>query len=168
MTLSRHQLHHRAACARFQAGKQKPPTRKQARAWLAPIRNAMAEMRTGYVDSHRGYAITRIHWADEDFARIDHAINGFVALMVRLMPDLDVGPMTKLSKKLESGVLITLPELNACSTLLKTVEDRLLTFRRCDLVDAANIEMIAIEVERLGLNAGSNGPSGVAAKVRVD
>ena len=151
MSLSRHQRHHQAACARFNAGKQKPPTRKQARAWLEPIRRAFAEMRSGYVDSHRGYAITRIHWADEDFARIDHAINGFTALMKRLMPELDIGAMDKVSRKLEAGVLLTLEELDACSALLNRAEDLLLKFRRCDLVDAANTEMIAIEVERLGM-----------------
>lgn len=151
MTMTRHQLRHRAACARYQSGKQKPPTRKQARAWLEPIRCAIAEMRNGEVDSYRGYAITRIHWADEDFARIDHAINGFVALIIRLMPDVDIGCMQRISKKLESGVLLALDELNACSALLNHVEDRLIKFRRCDLVDAANTEMIAIEVERLGL-----------------
>ena len=68
-----------ASCDRFKADKQKPPTRKQARAWLAPIRKALTEMLSGEVDSHRGYAITRIHHADNDFARIDHAINGFDA-----------------------------------------------------------------------------------------
>ena len=36
-----------AACARYQAEKQKPPTRSQAQAWLAPIRKAFNEMRTG-------------------------------------------------------------------------------------------------------------------------
>ena len=38
-------------------------------------------------DAYRGYAITRIHHADNDFARVDHAINGFVALMDRLLKD---------------------------------------------------------------------------------
>lgn len=151
MAMSRPQLRHHAAVARYQAGLLKPPTRKQAQAWLAPIRRALLDLRTGEIDAYRGYAITRIHWADDDFARVDHAINGFVALIERLMPDLDLGPLRRVSKKLESGVLLTLAEVNSCLALLEPVENRLMSFRRCDLVDAANTEMVSIELERLGL-----------------
>lgn len=140
-----------ASCDRFAAGKQKPPTRKQAQAWLAPIRKAFVEMLSGEVDSYRGYAITRIHHADNDFARIDHAINGFVALIERLMPDVDIGSIRKVSKKLENGVLLEAAEVHDCLALLKRCEDRLIKFRRCDLTDAANTEMVRIEIERLGI-----------------
>lgn len=151
MSLSRTQIRRFAEIGRYRAGKGKPPTRKQARAWLAPIRRALAELHQGEIDAHRGYAITRIHWADNDFARVDHAINGFVALIERLMPDLDLSPLRRVSKKLESGILLELAEVEACSALLKSVEDRLIKLRRCDLMDAANTEMINIELERLGL-----------------
>lgn len=42
-------------------------------------------------------------------------------------------------------------EVDACISLLKIVEDKLIHFRRTELVDAANTEMINIELERLGL-----------------
>lgn len=148
-----------ASCDRYAAEKNKPPTRKQARAWLAPIRKALVEMRSGEVDAVRGYAITRIHHHDNDFARVDHAINGFSGLITRLMPDLDLTPITRLSKKLEAGILLEIHELDAAHRLLDTVEDRLITFTRSALTAAANTEMTVIELERLGLNAGSNGPS---------
>ena len=151
MAMTRMQLRHAQAIAQYKADKQKPPTRKQAQAWLAPIRKALAEIMTGEVDTHRGYPIMRIHWADNDVARIDHAINGFVALMERLMPDIDTGPMKRLGKKLEAGVLLELHEVTSCQSLIDTVEDRLLKFKRSDLVDAANTEMVVIELERLGL-----------------
>lgn len=151
MPMTRAQLRHQAAIGRFNAGKHKPPTRAQARAWLAPIRKALAEMRSGEVDAVRGYAITRIHHRDHDFARIDHAINGFVGLITRLMPDLDLTPMTRLSKKLEAGILLELHELDAAQRLLQIVEDRLITFTRSALTAAANTEMTVIELERLGL-----------------
>lgn len=151
MPMTRQQRRHQAAVARYQAGKQKPPTRKQAAAWLAPIRKALAEIRTGEVDAVRGYAITRIHWADEDFARVDHAINGFMALINRLMPDIDTGPMKRLSKKLEAGILLEVGEVIECQALIATIENRMLEFRRCDLTNAANTEMLIIELERLGL-----------------
>lgn len=140
-----------AACDRFDAGKQKPPTRAQAKAWLAPIRKAFTEMLSGEVDAHRGYAITRIHHADNDFARIDHAINGFVALINRLMPDFDISTITRISKKLENGVLLEAAEVHNGLVLLKHCEDSLIKFSRADLTKAANTEMIAIELERLGL-----------------
>lgn len=149
--MTRRQLQHQAAVARFQAGRFKPPTRRQAQAWLAPIRQAFAEIKTGEVDAHRGYPITRLHWTDNDFARIDHAINGFVALIERLMPDLDIGVMRLISSRLANGVLLTVANLDEAGRVMRIVEDRLIKLRRCDLTDAANTEMIAIEFERMGL-----------------
>lgn len=140
-----------ASCDRFAAGKQKPPTRKQANAWLAPIRKAFNEMKSGEVDSYRGYAITRIHHADNDFARVDHAINGFVALIERLLPDFDISAIKRVSKKLENGVLLFPAEVHECLAILARCEDKLIRFRRFELIDAANTEMVVIELERLGL-----------------
>ena len=144
-----------ASCDRFAADKNKPTTRKQARAWLDPIRKAFNEIKTGEVDSHRGYAITRIHHADNDFSRIDHAINGFVALIERLMPDFDISAIRKLSKKLENGVLLQAAEVQSGLALLKQCEDRLIKFQRFELIDAANTEMVNIELERLGLKVAA-------------
>jgi hypothetical protein len=140
-----------ADSARFKADTNKPPTRAQAKAWLAPIRKAFAEMLTGEVDAYRGYAITRIHHADNDFARIDHAANGFTALIERLMPDLDISPIKRVSKKLENGILLEAAEVHECLVLLKQCENRLIKFKRSELTDAANTEMVAIELERMGL-----------------
>jgi len=151
MAMSNMQRHHRAICDQYKAGHNKPPTRAQAKAWLAPIRKAFVEMLSGEVDSHRGYAITKIHHADNDFARIDHAANGFVALIERLMPDFDIQPIKRVSKKLEAGILLEAAEVHECLALLKRCEDRLIKFRRYELSDAANTEMVNIELERLGL-----------------
>jgi hypothetical protein len=140
-----------AACDRFKADTNKPPTRAQAKAWLAPIRKAFVEMLSGEVDSYRGYAITRIHHADNDFARIDHAINGFIALIERLMPDFDITTIARISKKLEAGILLEAKEVHDALALLKRCEDRLITFKRSELTAAANTEMIVIELERSGL-----------------
>ena len=140
-----------AACDRYAADKHKPPTRAQAKAWLAPIRKAFVEMLSGEVDSHRGYAITRIHHADNDFARIDHAINGFTALIARLMPDFDLAPIGRISKKLEAGILLESKEVHEALALLKRCEDQLIKFKRSELSDAANTEMINIELERMGI-----------------
>lgn len=151
MAMTRQQLRLMAAKQRYEAGRKKPPTRKQIQAWLDPIRKAMAEIKTGEVYSYRGYAITRIHHSDNDFARVDHAINGFVGLMDRLLKDVDTSCMKKVSAKLGAGVLLNIEEVQACIDLLNIVEERLMKFTRAELVDAANTEMINIELERLGV-----------------
>lgn len=42
----------------------------------------------------------------------------------------------------------TIASLNAC-------EDLLLTFKRADLIDASQVEMINIELERMGLKVAA-------------
>ena len=55
-------------------------TRRQARAWHLPMRKCLRQIRaTGYADSIRGYAVTRLH-ASDDYARIDYCAAGFRAL----------------------------------------------------------------------------------------
>jgi len=135
----------------YKAGKHKPPTRKQAQAWLAPIRRAMTELRSGEVDAHRGYAVTRMNPHDTDFARIDHCINGFTAMMDRLMPDFDTSALKSLSRKLTNGVLLTHKEIDACFTTLNECENHLIKFKRADLIDASVTEQINIEFELAGL-----------------
>ena len=151
MALDRLQLRHQANVARYQAGLLKPPTRKQAKAWLAPIRQAVKEMPTGEVDSYRGYAVTKIRYTGNSLARIDECINGFLAMLEKSMPDLDTKPMRKVSSKLTNGVLLTARELDECMTLLNVAEDRFCKIPRRELVDTANTLMIRIELEMLGL-----------------
>ena len=146
---------HRAMVDQYHAGTNKPPTRKQAKAWLAPIRSAFNQMLTGEIDAHRGYAITRIHHADEDFARVDFAINGFLALLQRVMPDFDTTSMKKVSKKLESGVLMTAKEIEDCFIILNECENNLIKITRADLKHAAQVEQVSIELERLNLKAAA-------------
>jgi len=151
----RARAHYLTACARYQADKQKPPTRKQAQAWLAPIRRAFNEIRTGEADAYRGYIVTRIQWKDEDFARVDHCINGFTAMLDRLMPEFDTGAMKKVSKKLANGVLLEHKEVDACFANLNACEDALIKFKRSDLMDVSQTEMINIELERMGLKVAA-------------
>src|SRR5574343_1242893 len=133
MTLSRPQLRHQAVISQYRAGHTKPPTRKQVQAWLSPIRKALSEIKTGEVDAVRDdederiYPITRLHSHDEDYARIDHAINGFAALIIRLMPDFDMTPMDRLANKLANGVLLEVAEIDTCFALLNDAENRLMT-----------------------------------------
>ena len=153
MSLSRIQLRHRSVIDSYKAEIIRPPSRKQARAWLAPIRSAFNEIKSGEVDSHQGYAITRIKRNDDDFARIDHCINGFIAMIERLAPEFDLSAMRKVGKKLEVGILLTHEEVESCFKTLNGVEDLLIGFSRQALKDAAQTEQIKIEFERMGIAA---------------
>lgn len=150
MPLNRTQRHRQAIVASYKAGKAKPPTRKQAQAWLAPIRNALAELRSGSVDAIRGYPVTRLHTGD-DYARIDFCINGFVALIDRLLPALATEPLRRLARKLELGTPLRMEDIDACTGLLHAVENGLLKLPRQTLLDAALVEQINIELERIGV-----------------
>lgn len=150
MPMTRAQLRHAAAVAKYQAGKRKPPTRKQAQSWLAPITDALAELRSGTVDAIRGYPVTRLG-AGDDYARIDWAINGFLALLDRLMPDLDTAPLSRLSVKLAVGTPLHLADIDACVGVLHQIEARLIKIPRQTLIDTALVEQINIELERLGV-----------------
>ena len=151
MAMTRAQRHLSTLKARYDAGHHRPATKKQIESWLAPITRALSELRTGYVDTYRGYAVTRIKPNDPDFARIDWCINGFLALLDRLQPEIDLSPMRRVSSKLTHGVLLQPEEIDACLALLKPIAEGLRHFTRAQLKDAANTEMVRIEFERLGV-----------------
>lgn len=147
--MNRLQLKYRQMLARYEADTKRPPTRAQARAWLQPLRDAFNAMRTGEVDSVKGYAVTKLRWADEDYARIDHCIAGFLGLTDRLFPELDTAALRKVASKLTNGVMLTHQEVDDCFRVIGKCEDLLLTVSRQALKDAAQTEMIRIELDRI-------------------
>lgn len=151
--MTRMQLKYRQMQAQYEADTKRPPTRAQARAWLQPLRDAFNEMRTGEVDAVKGYAVTKLRWVDEDYARIDHCIAGFLGLTDRLFPELDTAALRKVGAKLTNGVMLTHQEVDACFRAIGKCEDLLLTVSRQALKDAAQTEMVKIELERLSLIA---------------
>lgn len=125
-------------------------TRRQVQAWLAPMRNCFRQMREGEVDSIRGYAVTRLHSAD-DYARIDFCIAGFRGLLARLVPTLDIGPLLSVERKLANGVPLTIQEIDAAFRLLRECEGHLVGLPRQVLIGAVQTEQIVIEMESLGI-----------------
>lgn len=126
-------------------------TRRQAQAWLAPMRKTFREMQqTGEADSVQGYTVTRLHGRD-DYVRVDYAIAGFAALMARLWPGLDCAPLAKIEKRLAAGVLIEPADLAAVFSLLNDVEKKLMKKTVREVKDAVLAEQIIIEMEALGL-----------------
>lgn len=150
MGFTRTQRHHRAACDRFSASKQKPLTRKQVRAWLLPVRQAITTMRSGEIESIRGYPVTRLHFKDA-WERIDWCCAGFRCLINRVLPSINTAPLLRVENKLANGVPLTVGELDAVLALLNLCEDALLTFKVEELQDAVLSEQIKFEIENLGL-----------------
>ena len=126
-------------------------TRRQAQAWLAPMRKALRQIAdTGEADAVQGYAVTRLHTGD-DYARVDYCIAGFRALMARLWPDLDCTALAKIEKRLAAGVLLERDDLVAVFQLLNDVEKKLMKRTVRDVKAAVLAEQIAIEFEQIGI-----------------
>lgn len=131
----------------------KKVTRRQAQAWLAPMRKCFQEMRSGYSNAVRGYAVTRLHEGD-DWVRVDFCIAGFRALIGRLFPDLATPHMERIEKRLANGVLVAQADLDGAMREIRAAEDRLITVTRADLHSAVLTEQINIEFEaRMGQEA---------------
>lgn len=129
-------------------------TRKQARAWLAPVRNALATMRTGEIEAVRGYPVTRLHWNDQ-WERVDWCCAGFRALINRLMPTFDTSPIFKIECKLANGAPLTIAELDSVLKALNAIETELLKFPFSAVRDAVLTEQINIEMEICGLKVAA-------------
>jgi len=123
-------------------------TRRQAQAFLAPMRRAIAEMRSGEADSIQGYAVTRLptHAA---YARLDYCLAGTRAFMERLAPHIDYAPLERLEKKLAHGTPLTMAELDACTAVLRRVEDALTGADRRTVQSVLLTTQIGIELEAL-------------------
>lgn len=123
-------------------------TRRQAKAWLRPIRDCFAQIKTGYVDAVAGYAVSRLH-ASDDYARTDYCIAGFRGLISRAFPELDAAPLLRIEKKLANGVPMTIAEIDDCLRILKLCEDEMTGYPASKLKDAVVTEQIAIELEEI-------------------
>ena len=123
-------------------------TRRQVAGWFLPIRAALNEMLSGEVDSIRGYAVTRLHNGDE-YERDDFCIAGFVGVLSRIFPDLDLSPMTKLQRLLASGTPIHAADVHKALALLKSLETPLIKEDWHRIKACLTTEMIAIELQDL-------------------
>ena len=123
-------------------------TRKQARAWLSPMRQCFQSMRSGYSPAARGYAVTRLHDQD-DYVRTDYCIAGFRALIARLFPDLPTPHMERVQKRLAAGVLISQSDLDGCLRECREAENHLITVTVTHLQSAVRTEQIAIEFDAM-------------------
>lgn len=126
-------------------------TRRQVQAWLSPMRSCFRGIRqSGEAETIRGYAVTRLHHADE-YARVDFCVAGFRGLLARVLPFLDVSPLLTIERKLANGVPLTVAELDGAFGLLRRCESLLVGMPKETIINAVQVEQIAIELESLGI-----------------
>lgn len=122
-------------------------TRRQARAWLYPMRSCLGQIRrTGESDAIRGYAVTRLHNSD-DYARTDYCLAGFRGLIDRLCPHMDSSPLRRIEQRLAAGAPLTIDSVDTALRLLDTVETELLRYSVAEVKDAVLTEQIKIEMD---------------------
>jgi len=151
MAMTRQQLHHQAACARYQAGKNKPLERRRVQSFMSPITRAFNQIVTGETDvDANDVPITRLAHKDE-WEETHACINGFVAAMERLFPDVDLGPLRWVSSDLMKGKLMSEKKVIAAKRKLKEIEDRMIKCTWQQVVDATQTTRIEIYMEQLGI-----------------
>ena len=124
-------------------------TRRQARAWLEPMRSCLRGIRaTGESDTIRGYAVTRLHDRD-DYARIDYCIAGFRGLTDRICPHIDSKPLLRLEQRFAVGSPLTIELIDDALRMLRIVEDELMKHTVEAVKDAVLTEQILIEMDAL-------------------
>ena len=127
-------------------------TRRQVAGWFQPIHAALAEMKTGYVDSVRGYAVTRLTPKD-DYTRIDFCIAGWSGVLRRIFPTIDLSPMDRIQRMLAAGVPMTESDIDKAIALLKSLETPLVRVPWHVVKDAVTVEMMAIELDDMKVAA---------------
>ena len=127
-------------------------TRRQVTGWLLPIRAALKEMLSGEVDAIKGYAVTRLHHGDE-YERVDYCLAGFVGVLSRIFPALDLSPMTKLQRLLAAGTPIHAEDVHKALALLKSLETPLIKEDWHRIKACLTTEMLSIELSEMGMAA---------------
>ncbi len=152
MSLTRQQRHHLASCARYNAGKSKPLERRRVQSFLSPITRAFNQIVTGETDVDAVTAIPITRLSHKDAWEETHlCINGFVAAMERLLPDVDLGPLRWVSTDLEKGKLISEKKILSAKRILKEIEDRMIRCTWQQVMEATQTTQIEIHMEQLGL-----------------
>ena len=124
-------------------------TRSMARAWLAPMRACLRQIRdTGEADTIRGYPVTQMP-GDTDYSRIDYCCAGFRALMERICPHIDSTPLQMVEQRLAAGAPLTVESLDDAFRMLRAVENDLIKHSVEEVKDAVLVEQIMIEMDEM-------------------
>ena len=127
-------------------------TRRQVTAWLAPMRETFRQMRSGEIESIRGYPVTRSAVSDE-WERVDWCCAGFRGLNERVLPDTDCAPLLKVERRLAAGVLMSADDIDAALEFLRSIEKLLMRLSVDAVTSAVRTEQIQIELDAIGAAA---------------
>jgi len=124
---------------------------KQVLAWYVPIRKALGVLRSDNVDSIRGYPVIESAYKRDEYERIDDLVSAYVRCLSRILPAIDLTPLKRLGGRLTYGTPITVEEIDACISLLKSTEIWLIR-QSWDYVRKVSLdEQIRVELDRLNI-----------------
>jgi hypothetical protein len=123
-------------------------TRRQVEQWLFPIRAALAEIKSGEVDSLYGYAVTKLR-KDDEYMRIDYCIVGWLGVLSRIVPSFDLTSMRVIGDKLASDTPLTVTEINTALRSLREAEELIVGGSLKTIKSMLLTEQIQIEIDAL-------------------
>lgn len=123
-------------------------TRRQVEQWLFPIRAALAEIKSGEVDSLYGYAVTKLR-KDDDYMRIDYCIVGWIGVLSRILPEFNLSPVKLIGDKLAADTPLTVAEINRALGSLREAEELIVGGSLKTLKSLLLAEQIQIELDSL-------------------
>ena len=151
MAMTRAQLRRAAIIAKCKAAKDKPLERRRVKSFMEPITKAFASILQGSVEvDDNDTPITRLPHNDS-LEALDACIEGFVAAMGRLLPDVDLDPLRHVASDLRKGKLMTVEKAKRAWAVLQIIEDRMTKCTWNEVASAVDTTRIEIEFERLGL-----------------
>lgn len=124
-------------------------SRREAEQICSKIRAGFMELRSGFATTYLGYVVFE-DWRGQ-LSRTDEALLGWVECWKRFDTGLDLTPHDRLRKKLSADVPLTIAEIDEALSLLRKQEKALATLPRDFIQDKTNTELIAIELEQLGI-----------------
>ena len=124
-------------------------SRRESAQICSKIRAGFMELRSGYATTYRGYVVFK-DWQGK-LSRTDEALLGWVECWKRFDTGLDLTPHDRLRRKLSAGTPLTIAEIDDALSLLRKQENILATLPRDFIQDKTNTELIAIEMEQLGI-----------------
>lgn len=151
MAMTRAQLRRQAIIAKAKAAKHKPLERRRVRSFMEPVTRAFSQILQGVVEvDDNDIPITRKS-DDDEWHALDECIEGFIAVIKRLMPDVDTCPLHYVASDLRNGKAMTAKKARNAWETLRTIEDKMTRYTWQQVSDAANTAMIENELEQLGL-----------------
>jgi hypothetical protein len=116
------------------------------------MRATFRAMRSGEIESIRGYPVTRSAVSDQ-WERVDFCCAGFRGLIERVLPGTDCAPLLKVERRLAAGVLMCVEDIDAALVFLRSIEKPLMGLSVEAVTSGVRTEQLQIEMDALGVAA---------------